>query len=128
MAIRKDLCVLVVDDMPVGRQEMSQMLEQSGVRRIRFAASGAAAISDLKEHRSDIVIANLHMTGTNGLELLKKLRRDPDTKQVRFVMTSHEENCEWVEEAQKYGLDQFLPRPFDGPRLARCVDAIASQL
>jgi len=128
MALRKDLHVLVVDDMSVSRQLLSQMLEQIGIQGVRTTSTAQAALADLVAHPADIVISDLHMPGGSGLDLLKSLRNDRRTANIRFVMISGDDNVEWVEEAQMLGLDRYLPKPFDLNRLLRCVESIAGRI
>lgn len=128
MALRKDLRVLVVDDMSVSRQVLLQMLEHIGIQGLRSAATIGAAIKDISKTPADIVIADLHMPGGDGLELLKHLRTERRTANVRFVMTSGDDDADWMDEAQSWGMDRFLPKPFDMKRLVHCLESIAGRI
>jgi CheY-like chemotaxis protein len=128
MALRKNLRILVVDDTSVSRQVLSQMLEHIGVHAVRSANSAQDALNDLNRVPADLVIADLHMPGFGGLELLKHIRQDRRTAEVRFVMTSGDDGMDWVDEARELGMDRFLPKPFDANRLVSCVESIAGRI
>ena len=66
MALRKDLRLLVVDDMAVSRQLLAQILEQLGLVDVRTAQNGQEALMRLDQHPADIVIADLNMPGMDG--------------------------------------------------------------
>jgi len=123
-SIREDLRVLVVDDMSVSRNVLVQMLEQIGVRDIRTASTAQGALDALHHKLADVVISDLHMPGGTGLDLLRHLRMQRSTRYVRFVMTTGDNDLGWVQEAQKFDLDQFLPKPFDLQRFTRCFYSV----
>ncbi len=128
MALRKDLRVLVVDDMPVSRQILLQMLEQIGVATVDTAPSGQNALASLSDYPADVVIADLHMPDMDGLELLRRLRSDRRNNKIGFVMTSGDDSNEKIAEAWHDGLDRFLPKPFDMQRLIVCLESIAGRI
>ena len=128
MALRKNLRVLVVDDMSVSRQILLQMLEQIGVETVDTAPSGRNALASLRDYPADVVIADLHMPDMDGLELLRRLRSDRRNNKIGFVMTSGDDANEKITEAWHEGLDRFLPKPFDMQRLIACLESIAGRI
>lgn len=128
MALRKDLRVMVVDDMSVSRQLLQQMLEHIGISDVRLAPNAQVALNDLGRHPADIVISDQNMPGTSGLDFLKELRQTDRTRDVRFIMTSGTDSGNWIDEAQAYRMDRFLPKPFDMGRLVRCLESIAGRI
>ena len=128
MALRKNLRVLVVDDMSVSRQILLQMLEQIGVATVNTAPSGPAALTSLTQKPADVVIADLHMPEMDGLELLRHLRNDRRSCKIGFVMTSGDDSNEKITEAWQDGLDRFLPKPFDKQRLIACLESISGRI
>ncbi len=99
MALRKNLRVLVIDDMSVSRQILLQMLEQIGVATVNTAPSGPAALTSLTQKPADVVIADLHMPEMDGLELLRHLRNYRRSCKIGFVMTSGDDSNEKITEA-----------------------------
>ena len=128
MVLRKNLRVLVVDDMSVSRQILLQMLEQIGVATVNTAPSGPAALTSLTQKPADVVIADLHMPEMDGLELLRHLRNDRRSCKIGFVMTSGDDSNEKITEAWQDGLDRFLPKPFDKQRLIACLESISGRI
>jgi two-component system chemotaxis response regulator CheY len=119
---------LVVDDMSVSRQILVQMLEQLGVNVVRTAQSGAEAIRSLSQFPADMIISDLIMPDMDGLELLKRLRDDRRSCRIGFILTSADDANEKITDAWHLGLDRFLPKPFELPRLVTCLEAVAGRI
>lgn len=128
MALRKNLQILIADDMAVSRQILEQLLEQLGVTTVRTAANGAEAIASLERQPADMIIADLHMPGLNGFQLLQRLRNDRRHSQMGFVLTSGDEDNPAITKAWHHGLDRFLAKPFDQEKLVSCLEAVAGRI
>ena len=128
MALRKDIRVMVVDDMAVSRQILVQMLEQIGVNSTITAQSASDALTTLEKFPADIIISDLNMPEMNGLDLLKHLRNDRRSFGIGFVMTSGDESDEKVVDAWHHGMDRFLPKPFEIQGLMTCLEGVAGRM
>ncbi|NWG86666.1 MAG: EAL domain-containing protein [Hydrogenophilaceae bacterium] len=69
------LQVLVVDDDPFMRVQISSMLQRLGVGQIRQAGDGIEALADLDAHptATDIILSDLNMPGMDGVEFIRHL-------------------------------------------------------
>jgi len=128
MALRKDLRILVVDDMTVSRQILVQMLEVIGIATVQTASDGYNAIASLNQEPADLIIADLNMPGMDGLELLCHLRDDRRHFKIGFVMTSGDDTNEKIDIAWKKGIHRFLPKPFDIQRLIACLESVTGRV
>jgi len=68
--------ILVVDDEPQIRRVLSVILDSRG-RQIIMASSGNQGSDELGTEDVDLMILDLMMTDTNGLEILSTIRADP---------------------------------------------------
>ncbi len=128
MALRKDLRLLIVDDMSVSRQVLSQLLEQLGLVDVRTAQSGAEALERLEKHPVDIVIADLNMPGMDGIELAHRIRESRRGHDVRFVLCSANDADPRIDEARLRGMDRFLSKPFSADRLIRVLESVSGRI
>jgi len=86
------ITVLVVDDHDVVRQGVRAFLEaQSDLAIVGEAASGEAAIRLVQEHIPDVVLMDLVMSGMNGVEATRELKRVSPRTQV-VVLTSYHDD------------------------------------
>jgi two-component system chemotaxis response regulator CheY len=128
MALRTNLRVLVVDDMSISRQILTQMLDRLGVRRVDTARTGQEALEKLARAHADLVIADLNMPGMDGIDLLASLRRSDRTAPVHFVLTSGDDASSRIAEGRRLGLDATLFKPFDIDAVLECVEHASGRL
>lgn len=79
--------VLIVDDEPAVRHMVRGVLESTGFECAE-AADGASALDWLKDHHTDIIIADYQMPIMNGLVLLEKVQNSLNGHTPRVIMLS----------------------------------------
>ena len=84
---------LVVDDHPLIRRGIRQLLEEAYVQaEVAEADSGEAALDELRRQRFDLVILDLSLPGMSGLDVLAKaIERQPDQRVLMLSMHSETE-------------------------------------
>ena len=78
--------VLVVDDSPIVRDLLSELLSSVGLT-VRVAGDGAAALALLSEHPVDLIVCDVEMPVMDGFELLRRLRDRAEQVPVVMVTT-----------------------------------------
>jgi CheY-like chemotaxis protein len=78
--------VLIVDDSPIVRDLLSELLSSVGLE-VRTAGDGAAALSTLAEHTVDLIVCDVEMPVMDGFELLRRLRDRAERVPVVMVTT-----------------------------------------
>lgn len=110
--------VLVVDDDLIMRCMLESMLDNYGYS-ITTASDGEKAIQLLENITYDLVITDLEMGETSGLEVIKKAKEvSPNT--LVFMMTG----CHQVEfaiAAFHCGVEEYLLKPFSNQCLMECL-------
>jgi two-component system chemotaxis response regulator CheY len=111
--------VLVVDDSPVYRKLVEQMLVNEPYNLL-FARNGAEALEIYRKHSPCMVITDWMMPDFSGLELCQQIRADKTRPYTYLIlMTSNTEKANVVKGLQA-GADDYLTKPFDpGEMLAR---------
>jgi DNA-binding NtrC family response regulator len=102
--------VLVVDDEPVVLDGARLVLEAAGYR-VATAGDEATALAHPAVDRCDLVLCDLMLSGTSGLDLMRALRARRPTLPV-VVMTGYA-TADRAVEALRAGAAAFLPKPFD---------------
>ena len=82
-----EITVLVVDDEPSNQTSLAKIFQREGMRV--FTADGAkSALEVARKHKVQVVLSDLMMPGTNGVELMRALKEvSPDTETV--LMTAY---------------------------------------
>jgi CheY-like chemotaxis protein len=78
--------VLVVDDSPIVRDLLTELLSSVGLD-VRSAGDGAQALQSLNERAADLIVCDVEMPVMDGFELLRQLRDRPERIPVVMVTT-----------------------------------------
>lgn len=103
--------VLVVDDVDSVRVQVKDLLTYFGFSNITLAASGLAAMDEVRKKPYHLILCDWHMFPVDGFEFLKFVRSQPPLKNAAFIMVSAENAKEKVIEAIKVGVDDYLIKP-----------------
>ena len=101
------LAVLVIDDEPALREVLSLRIADWG-HDVRVVADAAEAEREINRARPDLVLCDLVLPGSSGMELLKRIKRQDDRLPV-VMMTAHG-NIDGAVEAMKAGAADFLTK------------------
>jgi len=107
--------ILIVDDDPVIRNLLNQILEEfqeSGVRLLS-AENGETAIEIIKEEKPDIIFLDVMMPKMNGFEVCDMVKRNPETKDICIVMLTAKGQEIDKQKAKKLGADYYITKPFN---------------
>lgn len=116
--------ILVVDDEPALTVAFARKLRREGYE-CATAGSGEEALKRLESYRPDLVISDVRMPGMSGLDLLKEIKhRDPALK---VILTTAYAHIEFVVEALRHGVDDYLVKPFSLSELAASVSRAFEQ-
>jgi two-component system NtrC family response regulator len=116
MAVKRS--ILLADDDENLRRVVEYQLAEEGYR-VTAVASGAEALDRLRERRFDLLVTDILMPGTDGLELMGRVRMTaPDM--LAIVITAHGDVATAVR-AMQLGAIDFLEKPFTRDRLLVAV-------
>jgi two-component system, NarL family, invasion response regulator UvrY len=68
--------VLIVDDHPIVRRGLKQVLQDEPDFSVVEAGHAREALDQIKQHPVDLVIADIDLPGMNGIDLLKEIKRE----------------------------------------------------
>lgn len=99
--------ILIVDDHPLFRQGLRQVLEgDSRFELIGEAADGLTALQSIQDKSPDIAVLDVNLPGLSGLEVARKLRDRPGAPDV-IILTSYKEE-ETFNRAMDLGVKGFV--------------------
>jgi DNA-binding NtrC family response regulator len=120
--------ILIADDDRQTRETLAELLQAAGHKT--FGAASAAALLDLASERPDfdLVLTDLKMPRTDGVQLLETIRaRHPH---ARVIVMSAYSTADTVVAAFRRGAADYLQKPFDWQELqdalARALTSVAS--
>ena len=113
--------VLIVDDEPIVRESMSELLpwKEMGFETVLCARDAYDAQKELELERIDVLISDIEMPGMDGLALSKWVHeRFPRT--VILLLTCHA-SFSYAQSAIRYGVMDYLLKPVIKTDLEECV-------
>jgi two-component system KDP operon response regulator KdpE len=111
--------ILVVDDDPQIRRVMRVTLIAQGYQ-VNEARSGEEALARLQDQRFDLVLLDINLPGTSGLEVCRELRSVSDAAIVMLTVRDRERD---KIEALDAGADDFVTKPYSTPELLARIRA-----
>ena len=114
---------LVVDDYSTARRLIKNSLQQMGFTCLE-AENGNQALVIIKQKTLNLVIADVNMPVKNGLELLKDIRADDNMKDLPVVLTMLEPFDDLISDGKKFGMNDYLVKPFDVFTLSKTLDKV----
>lgn len=121
--------VLVVDDSAVTRRLVAQALESDALVEVAGAAfHGAMALEMIPRVKPDVMTLDIEMPQMNGLETLKRVRREHPEIRVIMVSSLTERGAAITLEALTLGADDCLAKPAGGSPADLPLDRLRDDL
>src|SRR5260221_6065361 len=120
------LRVLIVDDSDLMRQVLRGLLEIVGIRRFAAASDANSALNQVIQFQPDLIISDWNMPPTSGLDLVRRIRTDPQIPNpfVPIIMVTGYTEEHRVMEARDGGVTEFLAKPVTAAALFDRVRAV----
>ncbi len=115
--------VLIVDDEKDLVDLVRYHLEKDGIKCLE-ARDGETALQLARERTPDLIVLDLMLPGVDGLEVCRKLRKDPKTASVSIIMlTAKAEEVDRIV-GLEMGADDYMVKPFSPRELVARVKAV----
>ncbi|MFB7027132.1 MULTISPECIES: response regulator [unclassified Streptomyces] len=119
----KPIRVLLVDDHQVVRRGLRTFLEvQDDIEVVGEASDGAEGVARAEELRPDVVLMDVKMPGTDGIEALKRLRELTNPARVLIVTSFTERRT--VVPALRAGASGYVYKDIDPDALAGAIRSV----
>ncbi len=115
--------ILVVDDEPDISALVAYHLARESYR-VRTVSDGEEAIEAIRKERPDLVVLDLMLPGSSGLDVLGRLRAEPEYRALPVILlTARADETERVE-GLRLGADDYVTKPFSPQELVLRVGAV----
>ncbi|HJW42824.1 MAG TPA: fused response regulator/phosphatase [Geothrix sp.] len=114
--------VLVVDDEAPIRDILSFYLKRADYQ-VLTAGNGAEALDEMGRSRPDLIISDLRMPEMPGDELCKRVKSDPATQDIYFIILSALDGTASRIGGLSLGADDMIPKPFHAQEVLAKVDS-----
>jgi two-component system LytT family response regulator len=112
MSDRKPIRVLIVDDEPLARQRVEDLLRaEDGVEVVASVDNGTAAVDAVRSLQPDLVFLDVQMPGKTGLDVVREV--GPDDMPATIFVTAYDR---YALQAFDLAALDYLVKPFDDER------------
>lgn len=116
--------VLIVDDSPFLRKEVREMVKRMDIDRVFEAADGEEALAVCEEERPDLILLDIVMEETNGIEFLEEIREKEGGEDYRVIVITALAEDAVKEKADELGVARFIEKPFEMEDIRDAIDHV----
>lgn len=106
--MKRQPCILVVDDEPGVHRLLKRCLEPEGFGVIT-ATDGTSALELMGKWQPDLLILDIVMPGLDGFEVLELIRKHSD---IPIIMLTGKQEATVARDALVSGADDYVRKPF----------------
>ena len=126
LAIREDVRgnLLYIEDNPVNSLLVEQLLHSRPNVRLYKAPDGATGLVLAAASKPALILIDVRLPDMDGLEVLRRLRAQPETAGIACVAVSAHALPDEVERARAGGFEHYWIKPLDAGEFLAGVDAL----
>jgi acetolactate synthase-1/2/3 large subunit len=109
--------VMVVDDDPAVLRAIRRRIGRDDTIELILVDNGIDALIQIGATRPDLVIMDVYMPGLDGIEVCRRLRANPETRDTKVVLASGAMTPELATSARDAGATRSVAKPIDVPTL-----------
>ena len=102
--------ILIIDDSTTSLKHAQEMLKDT--YKLAMSKSGEHGLKFLKTVKPDLILLDINMPDMDGYEMLRELKKDPDTREIPVIFLTGEGNQESELKGFKMGAMDYITKPF----------------
>lgn len=105
----KQAHILLVEDSATQIAELTYVLSQYDIdiTVVKDGQEGLLAVAELKP---DLVVLDLNLPKINGIQLCRRVKRDPETAHIPVVIFTASDGSDSMLEGLESGADDYIPK------------------
>jgi len=115
--------ILVVDDNAQNLELLAAYLDSLGCQ-ITLATDGIEALEKVRQKPFDLILLDIMMPRMSGFEVCRKLKTDPETREIPIIMVTALHELGDIERGVEYGTDDFISKPVNRLELLTRVKSL----
>ncbi len=119
----KEISVLIVDDHPIVREGLSQLLEEQSLIRVVYTAENASEAMNIFDSKEiDFAIIDISLKGMSGIDLIKSLREKSSNLMI-LVLSMHDAEL-YSERSLRAGANGYLMKSEKPDNIIKAINNI----
>ncbi|NVB78225.1 MAG: response regulator [Kofleriaceae bacterium] len=112
--------VLIVDDNPTNLKLVAYLVKANGYE-VDTAADADAAVAAIRASKPRVILMDIQLPGIDGLELTRRLKADPETRDIAIIAVTAYAMKGDEEKALAAGCDDYVTKPIDTRALPQVI-------
>jgi CheY-like chemotaxis protein len=108
--------ILLIEDNPTDLKLLSAVMQSSG-HTVMEKGSAEQAIEAIKARKPEVILLDLKLPGVYGLELARRLKADPETRNIPVIAITASAEVFSEQAALAAGCDAYIVKPVNTRRL-----------
>ena len=121
----ENLTILYAEDEKTSREQLFGIFNLL-FKSVDTAFDGEDAFEQYSQQKYDIVITDISMPRMNGIELIKKIKKQNPSQNI-IIISAHN-NAEYLLEAIEMGVDSFIIKPLQMEQLILVLSKVSHQI
>ena len=117
------LKALIVEDEEDIKQLLLEVLEDKGYQ-VLVAGNGEIALQRIGEEMPDLIFADVFMPVMDGLDLISRLKENPDTSGIPVVIVTVMNARDTEKKAKELGVEHYLTKPWEPAELDLVLERV----
>ncbi|MEI6235234.1 MAG: response regulator [Planctomycetota bacterium] len=116
-------CILIVDDNPMGRDALEELLFGQGYT-LATAEDGPSALQKAADISPDLILLDVMMPGMDGYEVCRRIRANPQLAETPVILVTALDDQASRLQGLEAGADDFISKPYNRIELRTRVKTI----
>ena len=112
--------VLIVVDNPTNLKLVAYLVKANGYE-VDTANDADSALAAISAHRPNVILMDIQLPGVDGLELTRRLKADPATRDISIIAVTAYAMKGDQEKALEAGCDDYVTKPIDTRALPELI-------
>lgn len=114
--------ILVVDDNPMNLKLVAYLMTAHGFE-VATAENAEQCLERIRERRPRVILMDVQLPGTDGLELTRQIKADPATRDIIIVAVTAYAMKGDQDKAMAAGCDGYVTKPIDTRTLPALIES-----
>ena len=116
--------ILVIEDNP-SHLKLAHLVLSAAGHKVSDAEAAEQAFASIKQEKPQVILLDLELPGMDGLTLVRKLKADPETRDIHVVAVTAYPDRYKKSDAIASGCDAYLLKPISTRALPGLVTKVA---
>lgn len=112
--------ILIVDDNATNLKLVAYLMKANGYT-VETALDAESAIEAIRANHPDVILMDIQLPGIDGLELTRRLKADPKTRDIVIVAVTAYAMKGDQAKALSAGCDDYITKPIDTRTLPETI-------